>query len=550
MSMPRPRWYLVIPCLLIVLYAAPLVFYRVPSNLDTLDESFEPLKTLKFIQSKGKAFHKWGPMPVFVYAPVYAPSMAYWYLTGDLARPSGDYPYGFARPHEQQGFLIVLARLAGLAIGLVTTAYLGWALARLTGAPAAAGLALVFCMATSPEVVFKFVSSKPDGLMLAFLAGAMAVYARIVSDGLTRGRGVALSLLAVFSISCKELTAPAFVLPYLGIAVSGWLRARTQPEPEARRRFLANFMLMIVAGLAAYFAINVVYAPSTWQARMREWLQGPGKDPAVWARPGYTTLEYLLDVPRGLLYNFDAGGVAVLALATLVTLIAPVRHRLSLWLPSVSFLVFVVLTAGYMPQYFLGPLNVTATLPVAAGLAYLGARLSGPARGVLGVALALALAFNLWGGNAAWARAYTTFPWTSERYCLGSVDKNDLVFLGNLWVRQNGFDRLSYLGFNVDDRPLGALMARPDRMPDVVLATREELIWLDDFKKSSARNAMMTLAGYSYDQFPGYEGLGYRLIETVRPRLPWPLDPRWAPWYDVPETADLLIYRRGSEAPR
>ena len=229
MSMPRPRWYLVAPCLLIALYAAPLVLYRVPSNLDTLDESFEPLKTLKFIQTKGKAYHKWGPMPAFVYAPVYAPSMAYWYLTGDLNRPSGDYPYGFARPHEQQGFLIVLARLTGLALGIAATAYLGWVLARLTGSTAAAGLALLFCIATSPEVVFKYVDSKPDGLMLAFLAGAMAIYARIVEDGLTRGRGVALSLLAVFSISCKELTAPAFVLPHLGILASGWHQSREAP---------------------------------------------------------------------------------------------------------------------------------------------------------------------------------------------------------------------------------------------------------------------------------------------------------------------------------
>ena len=40
---------------------------------------------------------------------------------------------------------------------------------------------------------------------------------------------------------------------------------------------------------------------------MNEWLVGPGKDPAVWAPPGYTLRAYLRDEGRGLL--FDLGFV-------------------------------------------------------------------------------------------------------------------------------------------------------------------------------------------------------------------------------------------------
>ena len=367
------------PCLLIVLVALPLVFYLVPNNFDTLDESYEPLKTLKFVHSRGRAFHKWGPMPAFIYAPVYAPPLVYWYVSGQFGKLSEDYPYGLPQPHHQQGVLIVLARLTSLTIGVIATAYLGRALARATGSRWAAFLAIVFCVATSPEMIFRFVATKPDGLMLAFMAMAMGVYALIVSEGLTLRRGVALSILAVFSISCKELTAPAFVLPYAGIAIVGWVRSRI--DTSVRRHFLRCYAAMIAAGLLTYALLNVVYAPTTWQARMHEWLSGPGKDPAVWAPPGYTMSAYLFDVSRALLVNFDAGGLTVLAVAILVSAVAPVRNRLMYWLPAASFLPTVIATAGYMPTRFVIPLNVAAALPVAASLAYLGnLRLTGLAR--------------------------------------------------------------------------------------------------------------------------------------------------------------------------
>lgn len=78
------QFHVVIPCALVLLYAFPLVFYQIPGNFDTLTESFEPIKTLKFVHSKGRAFHKWGPMPNFIDAPLYAPLLGYWYLVGDL----------------------------------------------------------------------------------------------------------------------------------------------------------------------------------------------------------------------------------------------------------------------------------------------------------------------------------------------------------------------------------------------------------------------------------------------------------------------------------
>ena len=536
-----------LPCAYLLLRVGGLVAFEVPNNVDVLDESYEPIKTLKFVHSRGAAFAKWGPMPNLLYAPVYAVPMAYWRLTGGLGRPSTDYPYGFARPFEQQGVLIVLARAVGLAFGLGCMALYGRALLRFTGSATAVLIVLTLFMATSPELSYKFVATKPDGLMLAFLAASMGVYADIAANGLTRRRGAWLSALAVGSISCKELTALVYVLPYAGLAVAGWVRAGG--APGRRRRFLADFAFAVAAGLVAYALVNVVYAPSTWIERMREWLSGPGKDPDVWAPPGYTAAAYLADTLRGLLWNLGPGGMAVVAASLATSLAIPYEHRLLAWLPSVGFLALLIATAGYMPTYFLCPLDVTLALPVAASLAHLGRRLAGAPRAVraiLAVAVAAACLANAWQGNLARARAEFSAARLQERYCLRHVGRAELIHTGNFYVRQPGADRLSYLGFNVDDRPLGALLDRPSRMPDVILITIEQVDWMNDFRLRPERNEMMKDSGYSYDRFEGFEPLGYRLVETLRPRTNWLTDLPWLAGFRIPNTAEVLVFRKGA----
>jgi hypothetical protein len=366
-SLLAAHFHVIIPCALILLYASPLVFHQIPNNFDTLNESFEPIKTLKFVYYKGRAFHKWGPMPDLIYAPVYARLLAYWYLRGELGNISTDYPYGFKHPFQQQGALIVVARITGLVIASVGILLYGKALTRMTGSRPAVLLALTLCVATSPELISAFVATKPDGLMLAFLAGSMAAYTDILAGGLNKRRGFFLSFLAVCSISCKELTAPLYVLPYAAIAVRGL--ACSGGEISARRRFLVDYAFTVAVGIVAYLLINVVYAPATWRLRMVEWLWGAGKDPAVWAPPGYTWQAYLHDAVRGALCNLGIGGAVIVVIALTISLISPVKDRLLLWSPSAGFVLIVIITAGYMPSYFLSPSNVAVVLPVAGALA-------------------------------------------------------------------------------------------------------------------------------------------------------------------------------------
>jgi hypothetical protein len=553
-----PRWLVehyeaVVPGVLIVLLVQGTVLYQMPGNFCTIDESHEPLQTLRFVSTKGRTVFKWGPVPSFINAPLYAPWLIYWRWTGDLAQPSTDYPYGLAHPFQQQGTLIVTARLAGLVIGVVCVGVYALGLRRLTGSRLAVFLAVVLCVATSPELIYKFVSTKPDGLMIAFLTASMGVYAVIVADGLTRRRGIALAVLATLSVSCKEQTVPAYVLPFLGMLVDGW--RRSVGDPTARRRFLADYLGMLAAGVLSYLVVNVVYAPSTWLERLRV-VFGPLKDSSIWAGSNWSPSLYLADTGDALLYNFGPGGIAILVVALVVSLRAPVPRKVLLWLPFLGYLVIVVGTAGYMPRYFLAPLNALAATPVAAALAYLGdpwwESAPRPGRVAAVAGLAVLLVLNGWVANFAWARLRMLPDPIIERYCLEAVSRDELIHTANMNPRQPGADRLSLLGFHVDDRSLGEIMNRPAEMPEVILIGREHLMWLLDFRNVPNRDAAFNeWTGHAYSRFEGFEPLGYRLEAVVHPDLPRWLLPPWVPWpwYRVPATADVLVYRRDREVP-
>jgi hypothetical protein len=514
------NYHLIMPCLIFVAYASPLVAFQLPNTLDPITESYEPLKTLKFVHSKGQDFHKWGPMTNFVYAPAYAVPLAYWKVHGDLGKVSLDFPYGFEHPFEQIGDLILIARLAGLAVACACTVFYGAALARLTGSKLATCLALTLCMATSPELIRSFASTKPDGLMLAFLAGAMGAYTLILSDGLTRGRGFLLSLLAVCSLSCKELTATLFVPLYAMVAIRGLM---TPGEgPGSRRRFLIDYAFTVAVGIVAYALINVVYSPSSWHERMVFWLWGEGKDAAVWAPPDHTWSAYLMTAERGFLFNLGFGGLAVVAVALLAP-VASIRNWVAIWFPSLGYLAIIIKVAGYMPKYFLSPLNVTLTLPVAVLLASAGnTRLlkgSRLARALFVAFVATACLANAWSANIGWINVYSSVSVINERYCVQNLGRGERVHIGNIWARTTGSNRLTYLGFDVDDRGLNELASGSAARPDVILMDSHSQLWIEETKRLPARAKLLASTGADYRDFPGIEALGYRLDRVLKPEF-------------------------------
>ncbi len=539
-----------VPGLALLVAVAPCVTFLLPNTCDAINESYEPVKTLKFIYSRGQAVHKWGPLPNLIYAPLYSVPLGYWKLTGQIGPVSSTYPYGLTRPHEQLGTLILLGRLTVLLAGLGAIALLALELERACHAPWVILVVLTILAATAPETVIALANTKPDGLMLAFATAALAIYLRIVTEGLTLRRGVWLSVLAVCSLSCKELTAVLFVFPYLGLAIDGWVHLRN--DRAAWSRFRRDYAGTVAAGVAAYLVLNVVYAPGAWVERMRI-VFGPLKDPAIWAPPDLTTSAYLSDALRGILDALGYAGTALLVLAVITTIVLrPPRIGL-LWLPAGSHLVLTVLTAGYLPAYFFLPLAVAVSLPATLVGAELVRHLASPGRKTLalvGKAATLGLVLL-----AVWAGLSQSLLYLAanshamlERYVSLHVRRSEVVYPVVLWPRLPGSSRLSYLGHQVEDRPLFAIMeAAPGERPHWLFLDKEAQVYLAEFKQRPARAAMWQEdTGFDYRKFDDPESLGYRLVDVVRPEVPAFCVPAFVPGRQLLLGRQLLVYRNTS----
>jgi hypothetical protein len=268
----------------------------------------------------------------------------------------------------------------------------------------------------------------------------------------------------------------------------------------------------------------------------------------VWATATYTWGAYLKDAVNGILFNLGPGGSVTVAGALIASFFYRSKAIIAAWVPLVGYLIFLIATAGYMPRYFLLPVTILSALPVGLVLGQMERALA--SRPQLRVALTAGLfivaGLNLWDANMAWAQVRQVTPWMVEQYSASGISKSQSVSLAYPWKVAAGSSRLSYLGYRMDDRPLGALMERPKDLPDVILISREWENWLLDFKNRPARNELYEEGGYSYTRFQGMKDLGYELKEVVHPKMPVFLEPRWFPWPPnrIEETRDLLVYQK------
>jgi len=319
-----------------------------------------------------------------------------------------------------------------------------------------------------------------------------------------------------------------------------------------RRPFLRAYAVALLVGIGAYCIVNVIYAPGAWLAHIKFWTTGAGKDPSVWAASGYTKGQYIRDGFKNILFNLGPGGAFAVLGAILGSFFYRSKAIVWAWVPFVVYAAVIFATAGYMPRYFFLPVTILGALPVALVLAQLEASWATrpPLRIAVAALLCIAVALNLWDANIAWAQARQRPEWMIE-YAAEGIPKTQSISLANPWRVAAGSSRLAYLGYRVDDRPLGALMQHTGDLPDYVLISRVWENWMMDFKHRPSRNDLYEQTGYSYSSFAGIRPLGYELVNTLHPPVPGFLQPALALWpANITEdvTNDLLVYRRLSPA--
>lgn len=527
---------LLLPAAAVVLYAAPLVTFQLPNYESTISEEYQPIKALSFFSSRGRAFAKWGPIDNFLLAPGYAVTLLYWRLTGALGPVSPDFPYGFTAPLEQLTFLVLQSRIVLLAWGLAAMLGTAALLLRAKFSAASVSAALFLCVATNPVLVSHLVILKPDAPMIAFLSLAIGVYTLCVRRGLTTRRAVAFGACAALAVSSKEIAGPLFVLPCAALGARAlWWR------PDERTTAGVGALV----GVGTYVAANVWYAPLTWWERVRYWLADSGADAAVWGQPHRTALGYAQEIGTAVLGNLGPGGALVVVVALMMLLVGRPPGAAQLALPTISFVVLGLLPVGYAPDYFCVPLAVALVPLVACALEH--ARSRAPWRrwpAALTAVVALAAVSNAVHGNRAWIDLDANVGLMAERHALANLPRGTRVAIFSLWWRTPGKSRLDRLGYPTDGRTAGQLVRSRKDLPEILYVDPALRLWIHDMA-SMPRRADMARQGarFDYESWPGFEGLGYRLVETIEPAVPawWPFG--WMPRGIADNRLGLLVYR-------
>jgi hypothetical protein len=324
-----------LPCAFVVLMAWPLLFYQLPNFSSTLGEEYQPLKALKFLSTRGRDVHKWGPGDNFIVLPGYGVSLLVWKMRGTMGTPSGEFPYGLKDPLWQLTVLIFQSRVEFLLVGVGAMFVLCRRWGRLGYARWAVVLAAFLCLAANPVFIRHCVILKTDLPMMAGAMVGLAVYARIVLEGLTARRAGWLGFWVAVAVTGKEIAAPLFGLRVVGLLGVVWWRSRG--DSARRAVYWRSVASAVVVGVGVYVVLNIVYAPASWVARMKIWIGGTGMDPAVWATPGRNGWVAAKEIGVMVLQNLGYGGAVALLVSVGVVAWARPRGWVMLMLPLVGF---------------------------------------------------------------------------------------------------------------------------------------------------------------------------------------------------------------------
>jgi hypothetical protein len=248
---------------------------------------------------------QYGPVPYYLCAALYVPTLAIARATGELGRPRSEYPWGFRHPDAMMVLLTIEARAASLALALVLLI----ALARWrTGTAAAGAWRWVPLLALgSADFVYYARSSNPDIHYVAWLGLGLFVLAHRRDHA---GRRLAAGAAAMALASKDQALLPALVL----------IAAATVAEARARGGWPRVALVPIVAALVYALLWRLPWNAAGWIAHLR-YVTGAGVDPR----------RYGLDPAGvvGILAHYGRIGLVVFGLPVLAGLLAAMLLRVS-----------------------------------------------------------------------------------------------------------------------------------------------------------------------------------------------------------------------------
>ncbi len=555
MMVMRTSLWILLPLIVFTWLCMPVVFDLLPAYMSYLPESYQPIRALKFYSTFGNSFHKYGPLPNLLLAPVYLPMLAYWYFTGSLTNPSGDFPYGLHYPLQQLSALVFAGRITFLILSLVILAIFMYSCRRLTTNRHL--VAFVFCLfAFSNIYLIRFaVNTRPDGPMILFIALALACYCRIVFDRLTMKRAVWMSIFASCAISSKELAGPLFVLPYLALIPFCWWQLKGNSN---RKLFLIKSMIAsFLAGVITYALLSIIYAPRIWFDRIFHWTGGIGTSSAVWGggldSGQLSYAGYFGQIAVAMLDNLGPAGVIVFAFVLLFVLVFRPRHWIMLALPPLSVLFLGVLPIGYVVGRFYMVFFFACIPLLIVFFDQIYQKLSHSSRVIFNVAMLLLVVTNFYWALFLHIQLAGSTQHAIEHDLRAHYGKSTTVNILSLTPGIENKNRIAMLGYHFDPQSIAQIeQTKPNHRPEVIYAPNGLYHFILDAHEFPARAAMFRDEFFlDVQYFQSLEQLGYTRVRTLQPQCP-----RWFLFDRMPVVQDWLtrqtvyVYARNPNAIR
>jgi hypothetical protein len=190
----------------------------------------------------------WVAYPLFHYIILgflYAPYLAYLYLTGSLSKPTAAYPFGFADPIQSIATLTIIGRFLTLAmaVGVVIIAY---SIVQTLWDKRSAILAAITVMLLSPMFYYSRTGNL-DVPVLFWTSLAILMIARSMRYGITTGRMVWLGIFSALAVTTKDQAYGALAP---GIVLLLIFHFRNKEIPISRR--WSHLSTLLLAGIVTF----------------------------------------------------------------------------------------------------------------------------------------------------------------------------------------------------------------------------------------------------------------------------------------------------------
>lgn len=297
--------------------------------------------------------------PIFHYVlldVVYAPYLAYLYLTGGLVNPGSGFPYGFTDPLTSLTVLMVLSRLVSAIMGSLAVVFV------YSGVKALYGKKVALFSALSVSFSYVFIQFSHLGNLdipyTFWFSIAIYSYVKLIKTYKTRYY-ILLGVFTALAVSTKDQIVGFFVLlpiPLLYLHIK-----HTIKRSGLKSAILNKKLLYCLIALMLTFLIfnNVLIDFSGFKYRMNLWGSGEVTDKYAQFPSTFSgQLELFKDFLLKLEYSVGPVLFALFLLSFFYGLIKFDRYKFALLIPLISYYIFDIARIHYLYDRMMIPVII------------------------------------------------------------------------------------------------------------------------------------------------------------------------------------------------